>query len=473
MLRSAKTRGERTAVICPEGSLSYRELADRTGALADALNRAGIGRGVQVALALPNSTAYLVWYFGVLEAGCIVVPLAPTTTPAEAEGLLGSSRIRHLVAQEGATLPRHLGIPRSEGFEAVEGACLWKGGHEERKIGTDPETPEGILTRQFSSGSTGRPKQMLKTEANIADDYRHFCDTLGVSDSDLFLAVAPLHHSYGAMSFLAPFFVGGCVLVLPRFLPAPVLEAARRHRPTVFMATPPMIEVLGSCALAPGDEDAFRSLRFCIVSTGHVRKAPCDAFEDRFGIQVRVQYGSTETLSAAIDLDDGFEEGRVGRPYRGVEIEIFDDDGNPCPNGKKGRIGIRSPAASERYEGDPGRTAETFRNAFVFPGDTGYLDGMGRLHVLGRSDIINIGGDKVDRAEVEGVIRRRLPVRDVIVLEGRRAGLPVVHAVVEADPAQVTRAMVVQVCREYLSSYKVPALVDVLEQLERDPTGTQ
>ena len=368
-------------------------------------------------------------------------------------------------------MPRHLGIPRLEGFEAVEGTCLWKGGREGQMIETDPGSPEGILTRQFSSGSTGRPKQMLKTEANIAHDYRHFCETLGLADSDLFLAVAPLHHSYGAMSFLAPFFVGGCVSVLPRFLPAPVLEAAGRHRPTVFMATPPMIEILGSCALAAGDEDAFRSLRFCIVSTGHVRKAPCDTFWERFGIPVRVQYGSTETLSATVDLDDGFEEGRVGRPYKGVEIRIFDDDGHPCPAGERGRIGIRSPAASEGYEGDSERTAETFRNAFVFPGDLGFVDGMGRLHVLGRSDVINIGGDKVDRVEVEGVIRSRLPVKDVIVLEGRRAGLPVVRAVVEADPAQVTRAMVIQACRECLSPYKVPAQVDVCERLERDATG--
>jgi acyl-coenzyme A synthetase/AMP-(fatty) acid ligase len=121
--------------------------------------------------------------------------------------------------------------------------------------------------------------------------------------------------------------------------------------------------------------------------------------------------------------------------------------------------------------GDTEKTAETFRNAFVFPGDLGYLDNKGRLHVLGRSDVINIGGYKVDQLEVERVIRDRLPVKDVIVLEGERGGLPVVRAVVEADPAQVSKAMVVKVCREYLSSYKIPAQVDVYHRLERDASG--
>lgn len=469
--RGAERHGRRTAVISLEGSLTYGDLAARTAVLAATLKGLGIGPGVQVALTLPNSVAYLVWYFGVLEAGAVVVPLGPATTRAEAEGVLGSAGIRLLVAPEGAALPCRLETPRAPEIETVEGACLWRQGPVAPAIEANPWTPGGILTRQFSSGSTGRPKQMLKTEANIRHDYQHFCKTLGLGDTEVFLALAPLHHSYGAMSFLAALCAGGSVSVLPRFLSGPVLETARRDRPTVFLTTPPMIEILGSCALSEGDEDAFRSLRFCIVSAGRASKDACDAFRDRFGVPVRVQYGSTETLSATIDLDDGFEEGRVGRPYEGVEVGVFDDDGNPCAPMATGQVGIRSPAASEGYTGDPEKTAEAFRNGFVFPGDMGYMDGVGRLHILGRSDVINIGGDKVDRIEVEKVIRDRLPVKDVIVLEGRRAGVPVVRAVVEADPARVSRAMVVEVCRECLSPYKVPAIVDVHDRLERDASG--
>ncbi len=458
-------------MISLEGSLTYGELAEGTAALARSLKGAGIGPGNQVALVLPNSPAYLVWYFAVLEAGGIVVPLGPATTPAEVEGLLDSSGIRLFAAPEGSTLPSRLQSPRVSGLEAVQGACLWDRSREGPRIRTDPWTPRGILTRQFSSGSTGRPKQMLKTEANIAHECRHFCETLGLGDEEVFLAVAPLHHAYGALGFLAAFYGGGCVSVLPRFLPAPVLRVARRDRATVFLTTPPMIEILGSCILSEGEEDAFGSLKFCIVSGGRLSKAAAEAFQERFGLPVHVQYGSTETLSATIDLDEGFEEDRVGRPYKGVEVGVFDEEGNPCPRGGTGRVGIRSPAASDRYEGDPKGTAETFRNGFVFAGDLGTLDAAGRLHLLGRGDIINIAGDKVDRIEVERVIRDGLAVKDVIVFEGRRAGLPIVRAVVEADPARVTREAVIRVCRESLSPHKIPARVDIFERLERDANG--
>ena len=461
-------------MISLEGGLTCGELAARTAALAHSLQGAGIGPGVQAALVLPNSPAFLVWWFAVLEAGGIVVPLGPATTPAEADGLLAGSGIRMLVAPEGSMLPCRLEIPPVPVFEAVEGACLWDRGREIPRIKTHPWTPRGILIRQFSSGSTGRPKQMVKTEANIIHECRYFCETLGLRDEELFLAVAPLHHAYGALSFLAAFFAGGCVSVLPRFLPSPVLQAARRDRPTVFLATPPMIEILGSCALSEGEEDAFASLKFCIVSTARLRKAPAMAFQKRFGVPVRVQYGSTETLSATIDLDEDFEEDRVGRPYKGVEIGIFGAGGapgDPLPPGETGRVGIQSPAASEGYAGDPESTAETFRKGFVFPGDAGYVDDSGRLHILGRADVINIGGYKVDRVEVERVIRDRLPVKDVIVLEGRRGGLPIVRAVVEADPGRVTRDRVIEVCRENLSPYKVPARVDVCDRLARDANG--
>ncbi len=458
-------------MISRDRSLSYRDLGARTAAVAGALKGTGVGPGVQVALALPNSIAYLCWYFGVLEAGGIVVPLGAAATPAEAEGMFAGSGIRLLVAPEGAALPRCLEMLHVPGMDPAEGACLWKRRGHVPRVETEPWTPAGVFTRQFSSGSTGRPKPMLKTEANILEDCGHFCETLGLEGTEVFLAVAPLHHSYGALNFLAAFFLGGCVSVLPRFLPAPVLETARRDRPTVFLATPPMIEILGSCALSDGDEEAFRSLKFCIVSSGRLGKAAAEAFGERFGVPVCQQYGSTETLSATIDMEGGYEEARVGRPYKGVEIGIFDEDDNPLQPGETGRVGIRSPAASDAYPGDPEATAETFRRGFVFPGDLGYVDDKGRLYVLGRSDVINIGGYKVDRLEVESVIRNRLPVRDVIVLEGRRAGLAIVRAVVEADPSLVSRARVIEICRENLSPYKVPARVDVHERLERDANG--
>ena len=176
-------------------------------------------------------------------------------------------------------------------------------------------------------------------------------------------------------------------------------------------------------------------------------------------------------MGVAVDLEDVFEDGRVGRPFNGVTVGIFDEEGNPCPPETPGSIGVRTPTAFDGYVGDPETTARAIRGGYVFAGDAGFLDSQGRLHLLGRSDVINIGGDKVDRLEVERVIRETLPVSDVVVLEGERSGHPVIRAVIEADPDEVSRSMVIEVCRARLARYKVPALVEVRKRFERDTAG--
>jgi long-chain acyl-CoA synthetase len=312
---------------------------------------------------------------------------------------------------------------------------------------------------------------MLKTELNIEHDYRHFCETLCLGDQETFLGVAPFYHTYGSMSFMAAFYKGGCVIVLPFFLPAPVLDAALQYNPTLFLTTPPMIDILSNCRIEAGQEKVFSNLKACICSTGHLKTAPQKLFSSRYGVDIKAQYGSTETLSATIDHDNDFEEGRVGRPYNGVEIGIFDDSMNKCPSKMHGSIGIKSPSASHCYEGDPDSTCRVFRDGYVFPGDRGFIDGSGRLHILGRSDIINIGGNKVDRLEVETVIKNSLPVRDVVVLKSQQGGLPVIKAVIEADPEKLTKTEVICVCRNQLIDYKVPRIVKIHSSLKRDTNG--
>lgn len=152
-------------------------------------------------------------------------------------------------------------------------------------------------------------------------------------------------------------------------------------------------------------------------------------------------------------------------------MRVFDDDGNPLPSGVPGRVGIRSEAACNGYANDPIGTAERFHGGYVFPGDRGVLDARGVLRLLGRSDVLNIGGLKVDPVEVADVIRAALPVSAVEVFAGERSGVPAVFAVVEADPVRVTPALVVAACRVRLSPHKVPARVEVARLLPRDDCG--
>lgn len=469
--RGAERHGARIAITSPDANVTYTELAARTARVADILRRAGVGPGIQVAMSLPNSVEFPAWYFGVLEAGAVVISISPSQTPAEAADLLETAGVSFLIAPTDQSMPRELGFqPVAAPGEAGK-TTFWRVDREPAKLATTPWTPNGYLQRVFSSGSTGRPKHLFRTEFYTADRLLSYCETLNLQEGERFLAVASFGHTYGIGNLQAAYFLGGSVTVLPRFLPSQVIEISLRDKPTVLLMTPPMVESLATCLIENGDERAFDSLKFCECSTGWLRKTAYEGFLQRYGVSVRPRYGTTETLATAVDLDDGFEEGRVGRPFTRVMIDILDEEDISCPMGVTGHVAIRSEGGPDHYVDDPDMSARTFRNGYIFPGDMGYLDDQGRLHVLGRTDIINIGGLKVDRLEVERVIRDALPVTDVVVMEGERGGLPAIRAVIEGDPARITRASVINACRAELSAYKIPAQVQIFEKFERDSNG--
>lgn len=459
--------GDRPALISGEERLTYRQLAVRTREAAGALARAGVGPGVQVALMLPNSIDHVVWYYGVLEAGGIAMPCAPTLAAAEARALLDAAGPRLLATLPASSLPGELGVPLARASAPGHTVALWR-------IDRAPllrDAPRGAMLRHWSSGSTGRPKHLLKTEANVAADLAAITSALELDEEDVFLAVAPFHTQHGAKAFTVPFSVGACASVLPRFLPGAVLDAVRRDRVTVMPLATPMLEALASCRLRPGEERTFSGLRYCLTGGSLLRREAHRAFRARFGVPPRAVYGATETMRVSIDLDDDFEEGRCGRPLPGVEVGIFDEEGSLLPPGTIGRIGVRSPACSAGYLAEPEATARVFCGRTVFPGDRGYLDRGGRLHVLGRDDILNLGGQKVDPLEVERVIRAALPVREVIVVGDQHAGLPTIAVFLEADPDRVTSSMVRDACRAKLSLHKIPTRIEIRQRLARDAMG--
>jgi long-chain acyl-CoA synthetase len=451
------------------GAVTYSELGARTAAVATILRAAGVGPDVAVGIALGNSVEFIVWLFGTLEAGGIAVPLDPRLSARETHGVLDAAGVGILAGRTDLDPAKTAGWTVSD-EATVAGTGVW---HRPRPAINAPRPPSGsgesFVLRHFSSGSTGRPKHILRTAGQVMADYRSYGLALDLGADDRFLGCPPFYHAFGSTGLFATLAHGGATYPLSRFLPAEVLAAARTFQPTLFLVTPPMVDMLGRCVLRAEDHAAFRSLRHCLCATAPLSRAAHDAFRDRFGVSVGIQYGSTEALCATLKLDGDFVEGAVGHGIPGVEVRIFDDDGRSLPPGAIGRVGIRSAGACTAYASADDVLERI--DGHVFPGDKGRLDDDGCLHVMGRDDVYNIGGYKVDRCEVEAVIRSGFPVRFVAVLPYVRAGQPALRAVIEADCTDVTPPAVVALCRDKLSDYKVPARVDVVDALPRDANG--
>jgi acyl-CoA synthetase (AMP-forming)/AMP-acid ligase II len=457
--------GSREAVTSFTGqSLTYGELSEKVASACDFLDQQNVGKGKRVALSLPNSLDYIIWLFAVLQSGATGVALDPRLKPEELQKFLDASTASfHIACGPAKPGAEWQDIPALDCSEKMFGRHLNKA-----KAHDAQPHPECVLI-SFSSGSSGAPKSIWRLESQIYEDYRHFVEALEISEQDRFLALPPFYHAFGALGLFAILAAGGRMQLVNRFLPAKVLETAGLFKPTLMLATPPMIETLGQCHLKPGQESVFSQLRHAISSTGFLSRKGHQDFLERFGISTKIQYGSSETLSTTLTFSGDYLEGRVGRPYPGVEVAVFDDENQKLPQGSVGRIGVLSAANCSGY-GEQQHQLKMI-GSFILPGDTGMVDANGELHILGRDDIFNIGGYKVARAEVEQVIRTAFNVNFVAVLQYERSGQASLRAIIESDDPTVRPESVGDICRQRLSSYKVPSRIDIFARLPRDENG--
>lgn len=439
-----------------------RRVDEATSVLADA----GFDGGSPLVLGFANSIEFVVWMMACFGLGGSILPLNGRSRDREIEESLERTGARFIAGAANFPLPGNRGW--GPAFSPGAGATLFRKPAAGHDLPSDA-APAGLI-HQFTSGTTGTPRHLIRTEAQVHEDYAHFIDHLGIDTGDRFLLIPPLHHSFGLLGLFAGLASGSALHLIDRFVPAEVLRAARTFKPTVVFCTPVMIDMLGRCFLDAGDSSAFASARHIVCSTDRLRKPVHDAFVSRFGVPIRVQYGSTETLSATIDLADDFVEGRVGKPYPGVEVRIFNEIGNIAAPGTVGRVGIRSPAAALRYVDDLAPDIRML-DGHVIPGDRGYIDEAGELHLVGREGILNIGGWKVDPLEISSLISSALAVGHVAVLPFLRAGQPAIRVVIESRDPSLRPDDVISLCRKSLTDYKVPAKVEIFASLPRDENG--
>jgi acyl-CoA synthetase (AMP-forming)/AMP-acid ligase II len=188
-------------------------------------------------------------------------------------------------------------------------------------------------------------------------------------------------------------------------------------------------------------------------------------------------YGLTETVSGDTFLDrDSIitKLGSVGRPCLHLELDIWDEHGNPVPAGERGEIVLRGPKVFPGYWRDPAATAKAFAGGWFHTGDIGVRDDDGYLWIVDRlKDMIVSGGENIAGSEVERVLYEHEAVSEAAVV-GRpddRWGEVPVGFVALRPGATATADELVAHCRERLAKYKVPKAVTFVDALPRNPSG--
>ena len=242
----------------------------------------------------------------------------------------------------------------------------------------------------------------------------------------------------------------------------------RQERITVLFGSPIVFSALAD---QPADSQALKSLRVCISTGARLTASVTTAILEKFGVRVQQLYGSSEAGTIAIQCRQA-PDSSIGRPLKNVDVKILDIDGTHVGPMESGEIAIKSPAMTRGYVCESALNDETYHQGYLRTGDVGKIDRQGNLYVTGRiKRLINMSGVKVDPVEIEDVLKTHQKVKDAFVFGvNNHREIQVIKALIVAD-AECRCNEIVKHCRENLAEFKIPRIVEFVQQIPTDIMG--
>ena len=468
---------DRVAVVDERRTLTFDELHRRSNALAHGLRDAAIGQGTVVGVLCRN-------HCGFVEATAALAKLGATSLQLNTG--FAAPQLRDVIAREqpaAIVFDEEFGRVVQEAAPDLPGFVGW---HDEPVTGptldrliatgdrSDPPPPTRPgRTIVLTSGTTGTPRGAARAQTSGINPLVALCSAIPLRTRETTVIAAPLFHSWGFGHLALGLLLGSTIVLHRRFDAAATLDAVARHRASVLVAVPVMLQRM--LDLPEPQRRAFdlSALRVVTVSGSSLPGKLATRFMDAFGDIVYNLYGSTEVAYATVatPADLRVTPGTAGRPLPGVTIAILDEADRPVPDEGRGRIFVGNEMVIESYT-DGGSKAAV--GGMTSIGDIGHFGVDGRLTVDGRDDdMIVSGGENVFPEEVERLLADHPAVVEVAVVgvPDREFGQRLRAVVVRRPDASLTAADVRSYVRANLARHKVPRDVEFTDALPRNATG--
>ncbi|MBX3686626.1 MAG: long-chain-fatty-acid--CoA ligase [Rhodocyclaceae bacterium] len=513
--RSCGKYGDRGAFLNMGKSLSYAELERLSGHFGAYLQQVlKLPPGSRVALMMPNVLQYPIAMFGALRAGYTVVNCNPLYTARELEHQLKDSGAEAIVIVENFVHTLQEALPRTAirqvlvtglgdqlGF--LKGLLVnlvvrhvkkmvppWSvPGHVRfsdalsqgaaHRLEPVKVTHDDIAFLQYTGGTTGVAKGAMLTHRNIIANLQQahaWIKPFLHEGEEVIITALPLYHIFSLTANCLTFFKIGATNVLitnPRDIPG-FVEELGKHRFTAITGVNTLFNaLLHNAEFAKLD---FSALRISLGGGMAVQQAVAEKWAAVTGKPLVEAYGLTETSPAVCinPLDLPAFNHSIGLPISSTEVVVRDDDGIDLPVGQPGELCVRGPQVMKGYWNRPDETARAImQDGFLKTGDVAVMDEKGFLRIVDRKkDMILISGFNVYPNEVEDVVVSHSGVIEaaVIGVPDERSGEAVKAFVVRKDP-NLTKEALIAYCRENLTAYKVPHLIEFRDELPKTNVG--
>jgi long-chain acyl-CoA synthetase len=482
---------------------TYRAFDDEVNRATGTLLSLGMGKGDRVSMLLTNRAEYLIFYFACFKIGAWAGPVNALLKPQEIEFILANSEAQTVVTQPDL-LPNleeaRQNVPSLRNVIVVEESCQWsvvsgqpeKSGQwpvicgqpeESRATGEQLTTDHWPLTTAdeaviiYTSGTTGKPKGVLLTHGNLLSNAQQIAEWLHLTVDDRALMIMPLFHVNALMTTaMAALWVGGSIVLAPRFSASRHWETISRYGVTYFGSVATMLSMLNqSYPQGVPSELKVDRFRFALCGSAPVPVEVLKTFESLFNFPVIEGYGLSESTcrSTFNQVDERRRAGSVGLPI-GNEMRVFDDDDRELGPGQVGEIVLRGSNIMKGYYKNEAATREAFRSGWFHTGDLGYQDEDGFFFVVDRkSDMIIRGGENIYPREIDEVLYGHPQVKDVatVGVPDELYGEEVKSFIVLRDGERATERQLIEFCNERLADFKCPKSIEFVEDIPKGPTG--
>lgn len=496
-------------------TLTYKQVDENSRAFAAYLqNELKLRKGDRIAIMLPNILQYPIALFGALRAGLVVVNTNPLYTVDELTYQLNNSEasaivvlanfahtveaslpdvpsLKHVIVTElGDLLPSYKRVGINFVLKYVYKIVKkWHIPHAVSfrkilKLGSEMAlkrvelTNQDIAFLQYTGGTTGVSKGAILTNRNIVANLQQADAWFGgvLTPREIIITALPLYHIFSLTANCLYFFkVGGLNVLItnPRDIPGMIKEMSKFEF-TAFTGVNTLFNgLLKNPAFAKLD---FSKLHLTLGGGMAVQEVVAEQWQKVTGAPLLEAYGLTET-SPCVSINPITTKaynGSIGLPVSSTDMCTVDEDGNRLPLGEIGELAIKGPQVMQGYWRNPAETKKVFtQDGWLLTGDIGQIDNDGYVRLLERKkDMILVSGFNVYPNEVENVIARIPGVKECAVLgvPNERTG-ELVKAFIVRDNPDLTEQEIVKICREHLTSYKIPRQVEFRDELPKTNVG--
>ncbi|MEH7276586.1 AMP-binding protein [Neobacillus vireti] len=466
--------------------LTYDQLNRGGNKVANMIASLGLSKKQTCAVMLPNSPEFLATWLGLSRLGVIEVPintafrgdlLTYILNKAECKAIVISSQWVERINQISHELThlQHV-IIVGDDYEAID---LQLDYHSYRglfasandvpvDVKVEPKDTALIL---FTSGTTGPSKGVILSHTATFSVAKTACELMKYEPEDRLFTAFPLFHVNARYTSVLVALLVGCDVVLhSRFSASRFWDIMRREQVTAFNFMGSLLTMLMKQPERSNDADN-------LVKKAFGAPTPVEIYEDfqnRFQLKISEVYGSTELGTALYNPADSFKKGSCGFPVPVYEVEIHDENDNPCPPGVAGEIVVRPKKPGilfTGYYGMPEATVEAWRNLWFHTGDTGKMDEDGYFYFLDRKkDVVRRRGENISSYEVERVINDHPKVFEsaVIGVPSELSEEEVMAVVIMQEGVELKPEELLDFCQDRMAHFAVPRFIRFVKELPKN-----